>query len=138
MTRQLPDRDEVRPGADAIHAELVDHVGEVLGAARVLHVEEDRAPAGGPRPLGLGWRHARGERALDIGDRERQGLGLFDDLRDARTRRAREPAPRRPGDGGAEAAFRLPRPLDAAREGLPRVFLRLPSRLELVVTVATV
>ena len=86
VTHHPPVRDghELGPAVPGIDPQVVDDVGEVLGAARVLDVEEDRAPAGRPRPLGLGRRHASGERALDGGDGERKGLGLVDDSRDDR------------------------------------------------------
>jgi hypothetical protein len=58
---------------------MVDHVGEVLRLARVLDIQEDRAPAGGTGALRFGRRDARGEGRLDRGQRnrrERQRLGL--------------------------------------------------------------
>jgi hypothetical protein len=73
------DSHELGPTVPGIDAQVVDHVRQVLRAARVLDVQEDRAPSGGAGTLRLHGRHARGERALDGRDRKRKRLGLLND-----------------------------------------------------------
>ena len=104
----------------------------------VLDVEEDARAGRGAAGARARRRHAGRERALDSGDGEWERL------------RARRRWPGRSGsDGlrcrlrhdhapGTHGDFRLLFLLDAGREALLRVFLRLPSRFELVVTVASV
>jgi hypothetical protein len=55
VTDDLPvaDREELGALTDAVHGQVRDHPRDVLRPARVLHVEEDRAPARGQRALGL-------------------------------------------------------------------------------------
>ena len=124
------DRHELGAAVPGIHAEMVDHVRQVLRAAGVLDVQEDRAPAGGARPLRFGGRHAPGEGGLDgrEGQVERFRLRADDDWLRGRffggARRTRS------------AGFLLGFAPDAEREALPRAFLRLPSRFELIVTFA--
>ena len=65
----VADREEVGAPAGAVHREMRQHTRDVLGAARVLHVEEDGPPAGRQRPRRLGQRHARGQRGLRRGER---------------------------------------------------------------------
>jgi hypothetical protein len=67
VTHHPPVRDghELGPTIPGIDAQMVDDVRQVLRAAGVLDVQEDRAPAGGTGTLRLYRRHARGERALD-------------------------------------------------------------------------
>jgi hypothetical protein len=60
---------------------MLDHPRDVLGTARVLDVEEDHAPGGWPRALGLRPRDARREPSLGFGERD---LGLV--LDDGRKR----------------------------------------------------
>jgi hypothetical protein len=62
------DRHELGPAVPGIDPQVVDDVVQMLRAAGVLDVEEDRAPARGPGPLGLRRRHARGEPGLDRRD----------------------------------------------------------------------
>ena len=65
----VADSEEVGTPAGAVHREVRQHARDVLGAARVLHVEEDGPPAGRQRPCRLGRRHARGQRGLRRGER---------------------------------------------------------------------
>src|SRR5439155_700589 len=66
---------EVRRARHAIDVEMGEHARGVVGAARVLDVEEDRAPHGRARALGLGRRDARRERRLRVGGRDQLRRG---------------------------------------------------------------
>jgi hypothetical protein len=65
----VADREELRAAPVSVHRQMSDHTGDVLGAARVLDVEEDGPPAHRQRPLGRRGCDASGKRRL--GDRER-------------------------------------------------------------------
>jgi len=73
----VADRHQLRRARQAIDAEMVEHARDVVGAARVLDIEVDRAPDGRARPLGLRCRDARREAHLRIRGRDvcRRGLG---------------------------------------------------------------
>src|SRR3989442_2351982 len=105
----VPDRDEVGSAALAIDRQVLDHPRDVLRAARVLDVEEDHAPGRRPRALGLRRRHALGERALRLGQRD-FGL-MLDDGRERFGLRGlgdRLGGGRRRGGGGLWAAPAAP------------------------------
>ena len=112
------DGHELGPAVPGIDAEMVDDVRQVLRAAGVLDVQEDRAPAGGARPLRLGGRHAPGEGGLDGGEGEveRFGLGAGDDWlgrSGSSSGRATDPVRRLP------AGFRARRRAGGASSRLP-------------------
>ena len=78
----VADRDELGAGGHAIDGEVLDDTGDVLGAARVLDVEENGAPAVRVRPLGGRRCDARRDRGLR---RRQRHFGLvLDDLRGRR------------------------------------------------------
>ena len=71
----VADGEEVGAAPHPIDGEMVDDAGDVLGPARVLDVEEDRATGGRHRPIGL-WRERAGdELALRLSDDELRADG---------------------------------------------------------------
>ena len=56
-----------------VDLQMLDHPGDVLGAARVLDVEEDGASAHGERPVQLGWSDALGRGQRDAVSGQRPG-----------------------------------------------------------------
>ena len=68
----VPDRNELGRASHPIDPEMGEHPRDVIGTARVLDVEEDRAPVRRSRTFGLGWRYARGERGLGHRGRDLQ------------------------------------------------------------------
>jgi len=69
----------------AIDREMLDDAGAVLGAARVLDVEEDRPPAIRVGAVGRGRRDA--DREARLGDRELNLRLVLDELHGDRWRR---------------------------------------------------
>ena len=74
VSHDAPVRDshELRPAVPGIHPQVFDDVREMLGAARVLDVEEDRAPPGGRGRSGSGG-GTRAANVLSTGRREPGG-----------------------------------------------------------------
>ena len=124
------DRDELGPAVPGIDAEMVDDVRQVLrrlvfSTSRKIA----RRPAGrGRSGSGGGMRPAKVVSTAERGQVERLSARRWT------TTWAPGVAPRRARDGPGPPAFLRGFAPDAEREALPRAFLRLPSRFELIVT----